>query len=136
MADAVDTLVIVPQEAELHVVRLLNRSDGTGETNVVKVDKSTLVNVNGLEPDKLVIEQILSSIQGFTSVQFNFDHTTDDEAVILIPGNDYRNYGALGPGRAIKDPGSTGGTGDLLLTVYGPVSGATYDITLVIRMLS
>jgi hypothetical protein len=34
----------------------------------------------------------------------------------------------------LSDPGSAGGTGDILLTAAGATTGATYDITLVLTL--
>jgi hypothetical protein len=124
MADAVDT--ITSNSGSKRVIRrFYNVSDGTGESNVIKIDKSLFTNSNGVEPTKLIIEWVQWSIQGFTSVKINFDHTTDDEAIVLAPGNGYRDY-TFGGG--LTDPASAGQTGDLLFTTAGAVSGASYDI--------
>jgi hypothetical protein len=130
MADAVDTIVL-RQGRNKHIVRLLNISDGTGEAAVVKVDISTLTGPDGTPPTKTVIEEIEWSIQGFTSVRLLWDHTTDDEIAALAAGNGYKNYKNSG---GLVDPASAGDTGDILLTTAGAVSGATYDITLVVRL--
>lgn len=128
MADTVDTIVMF-NTPKYYVVRLTNRSDATGETNVVKVDKSTLTGLLGREPDRLVIEEIQWNIQGFSSVQLNFDAATDDEGAILT-GVGYRDYSAFG---GLKDPKSATNVGDILLTTYGAAANATYDIMLVVR---
>jgi len=130
MADTVDSIVL-RNGRNRYAVRLTNVSDGTGESAVVKIDKSTLTGPDGTEPSVLVIEEVEWSIQGFTSVRLLFDHTTDDEAVVLGTGSGYKNYKNIG---GLKDPNSTGGTGDLLLTTAGAVTGATYDITVIVRL--
>ena len=129
MADTVDTIT-VETHLKRHVVRLTNVSDGTGESAVIKVDKSTLVASNGLEPRDLIIDEIEWAIQGFSSVRLFWDHTTDDEAVILS-GNGYSNYWSSG---GLKDPRSAGGAGDIVLTTAGAASGATYNILLNCRL--
>lgn len=126
MADVVDTIVLLNGKRR-YIARFTNVSDGTGETAVIKVDKSTLTNSNGTEPTTLNVESIQWSIQGFTSVRLLWDHTTDDEIDVLASGNGYRDYSQAG---ALKDPASAGQTGDILLTTAGAISGATYDITL------
>lgn len=126
MADTVDTNVVF-SGTRRYIVRLTNISDGTGESGVVKVDKSTLVNSNGVEPQALNVESIQSNIQGFSSVRLFWDHTTDDEIDVLPAGSMFRDYSQ---GGVLKDPRSTGGTGDIILTTAGAISGATYDITL------
>ena len=132
MADTVDTLVLMNQ-APNYVARFTNISDGSGESAVVKVDKSTLTGLLGREPGKLCIKEVQWSIQGFTSVRIYWDHTTDDEACVLGAGAGYFNY-TLGGNSGLVDPGSTGGTGDVIFTTAGAISGATYDITLVLLM--
>lgn len=128
MADAVTTIVELNGKKR-YIARFTGISDGTGESAVVKVDKSTLTNSLGVEPSKLAIEEINWSIQGFASVRLLWDHTTDDLAEVLAQGNGHRKYWPTGPG--IVDPGSSGGTGDLLLT-SSATTGGTYDIRVVL----
>lgn len=130
MVDTVDSLVVFAGTRR-RVVRLTNISDGTGESDVVKVDVSTLVGPDGTAPTYTVIEEIQWSINGFTSVRLEWDATTDDEIAVLGTGNGYFNFKNAG---GLVDPKSTGTTGDIMLTTAGAVSGATYDITLVLRL--
>lgn len=131
MADTVDSLVVFSGKNR-YVVRLTNVSDGTGESAVIKVDKSTLIGPDLVnEPGKLVLEEVQWSIQGFSSVRLLWDHTTDDEMCVLGAGNGYFNFKNAG---GLVDPASAGQTGDILLTTAGAVAGATYDITLVVRL--
>jgi hypothetical protein len=139
MADAVTTNVIF-QNAYHYIVHLTNISDGTGESNVIKVDKSALtVAQDGAEAAAVDIEQCRWAIQGMNSVRLSWDHNTDDMALVLS-GSGYDDFRGLDKGAigitqtsGLKDPRSTGGTGDLLLTTNGQASGSTYDITLWIR---
>lgn len=128
MADVVDTIVVSDNPNRI-VVRFTNRSDGTGETDVVKVDKSTLIGLLGREPQKLNLEWAKWSIQGFDSVQAEWDHNVDDEMIIMAAGNYERHYTNPGP---LVDPGSAGGTGDVLFTTFPSpaAAGDTYDITM------
>lgn len=130
MADAVDTIVL-EDTPRRRIVRLTNVCDGTGESAVVKVDKSALVDFRGAEPRDLIIDEIEWAIQGFTSVRLLWDHTTDDEIAVLPTGSGYRNYWSAG---GLRDPRSAGGAGDVLLTTAGNTSGSTYDITLNCRL--
>ena len=139
MTDAVTTRVVVQTASEL-VVHLTNISDGTGETNVVKVDKSAYVAADGAEPAALDIEVARWAMQGFTYVKLSWDAATDDTAVVLS-GSGYEDFRSSDldyvPGNAaLKDPRSATHVGDLLLTTVGAVSGASYDITLVLRKAS
>lgn len=122
MADAVVATIVEQGPQEL-VLRLNCISDGTGEASVVKIDRSTLKNLAGVEPASLAIRKVRWCMQGFTSVQLKFDHTTDDVAYVLS-GN------GVDEPNAMPDPASAGGTGDLLLTSIGAGATATYDITL------
>lgn len=128
MADTVDSLVVHAGRRR-RTVRFTNRSDGTGESAVVKVDKSALTGLDGTEPSKLVVEKIQYSIEGM-SVRLDWDHDTDDEVVTLVGQGclDWTNVGGL------VDPGSAGGTGDILFTTNGHTAGDSYDITLHLRL--
>ena len=132
MADTVSTQVLTAGP-RYYIARFTNISDGTGETLVTKVDISTLLTDKGIAPTKTSVEEIQWSIQGFTAVSLYWDHTTDDVIDVLAAGNGYREYGDLG---YLKDPGSAGGTGDILLSTLGASSGATYDITLVLMLVA
>lgn len=127
MADTVDTVTLFRGTTRC-AVRLTNISDGTGESAVVKVDKSALAVLLGItEPAKIIIEYMDWAIQGFASVRLHFDHTTDDEIAVLC-GNGARDFT---PFDGLVDPGSAGGTGDIILTTNGGGSGSTYDIFIV-----
>lgn len=135
MADAVTVKTIRDGRQQI-VVHLTNISDGTGESAVVKVDKSALLAEDGAEPASLDIEQVEWNIQGFTSVRLLWDHTTDEVALVLsgsgykdFRGKDDSIYGQFGNMRLADGRGS-GATGDILLTTAGTTSGNTYDITL------
>lgn len=134
MADAVTTNVISDSDTH-YIVHLTNVSDATGESAVVKVDKSGLLATDGAEPNSLDIETVRWNIQGFTSVRILWDHTTDDLGLVLSGSgyDDFRGDGAARAFKGLADPRSSGGTGDILLTTAGAVSGASYDITLRLR---
>ena len=133
MADAVTSRIY---ESDTHLlVHLTNISDGTGESAVKKVDKSTYTTTDGAEPDSLDVETVRWAVQGFTSVRLLWDHTTDDTGLVLS-GNGYDDFRGDEYARFFKglqDPRTAGDTGDILLTTANNVSGATYDITLRIR---
>lgn len=129
MADTVDTLVLRNSKTA-YCLRLTNISDGTGETLVNKLDISTLTGPDGTPPTSVTLLEAAWSIQGFTSVRLFWDHTTDDEMIVMT-GNGYRNYTAVG---GAHDPRSAGGTGDVLLTTANTTAGNTYDIVLLFRL--
>jgi len=129
MADTVDTIVVF-NGTRKKTLRLTNVSDATGESAVVKADISTYTGPDGTAPTKVVIEEIEWAIQGFTSVRLFWDHTTDDEIAVLtgVGSVSWKDFGGL------VDPASSGGTGDIILTTAGAVSGATYDISITFRL--
>lgn len=126
MADTVTTQVVQNSKAE-YVVHLTGISDATGETNVVKIDKSTLTDVLGVEPPRIIINSARWCIQGFSYIKLTWDHATDATALVLN-GNGYDNFADVG---GLRDTLLNDSTGDLLLTSVGAASGSTYDITLV-----
>lgn len=132
MADATTSTVIFNDGRNLCLL-LTNVSDGTGESNVVKVDLSALTRHGGDVPDHLVIDTARWSISGFQWVKLAFDHTADDVALVLGGGQGKVCLADVG---GLHDPKSAGGTGDLLLTT-GPVGSGihgTYTIKLHLRM--
>ena len=112
------------------ILHLTNISDGTGESAVIKADISALTFNFGQVPTYSCVDLIDYNIQGMSSVRLYWDHTTDDEIAILPVGQGTIDWNALG---GKTDPKTAGGTGDILLTTNGQVSGGTYDITIYFR---
>jgi hypothetical protein len=144
MADAVTSNVIY-EDAKQYVVHLTSLSDGTGETNVVKVDKSAIgVATDGIEALALDIERVDYTVTGFTSVKITWDHAADSPGLLLTGANtlDYTGLGSrYGASHILRDSIRTGGlkdpktadsTGDVLLT-SSATSGGAYAITLWLR---
>lgn len=130
MADTVDVRPLFIGTRRV-AYRFTNVCDGTGESAVKKIDISTLVGPNGINaPTRTTIEQLEWSIQGFTSVRLSWDHTTDDEIAVLA-GAGFKDFREVG---GMVDPASAGDTGDIMLTTAGNTAGATYDITIVLRL--
>jgi len=125
MADAVKTHTIL-NTGDTLIALYTNVSDGTGESAVVKVDHSTLTDLTGAVPGKLRIMGLEWSIHGFPYVKIAFDATTDDTALVLS-GNGEMCFSKLG---GIKDPGSTGSTGDIVFTAPAGATTGSYTILL------
>lgn len=132
MTDAV-TSQVVYRHNNRYVLHLTSVSDGTGESAVIKADRSGLT-ILGQSPAVAVGHMAIARVHGFvnglTYVQLLWEHTTDDVAVTLGPGNfdlDFRDY------NGVHDPQSSGGTGDLVLTTVGSDNGDVYDITIDLR---
>lgn len=138
MADAVATR-LVENTATHYVVLFTCISDGTGETTVTKVDKSTLVSALGIEPVSLDIEKIVFACNGM-EVKIYWDHTTDDLAIALSGNGVFDFAGNVDGGitelsrlSGVKDPRSAGGTGDILFTTQDATSGDTYNVLMYLR---
>lgn len=131
MADTVTSQVLLSGPRR-HVVVLTGVSDGTGETAVVKVDRSALKTLDGVEPARLAIERAQWMMQGIDYIRLAWDHASDDTALVLS-GDGKLCFEGVG---ALKDPGSAGGTGDLLLTSVGAVAGGSYTLVLVLVLES
>lgn len=129
MADTVTSNVVF-QGRRKYAIELTCISDGTGETDVVKIDISALLLSNGLAPTYTAIDEIAWDVQGFTSIKLAWDHTTDD-TIMVMSGRGSVSYAHLG---YLFDPRSAGGTGDILLTSNGAAANATYTITIVIQL--
>lgn len=131
MADTVNSNVIVSNSQRYHI-QITNESDGTGESAVVKIDKSTLTTRDGVEPKALDLLWIDFQVNGFNYIVLEWDHTTNDEISVLA-GNGHRDYKISG---GIRDPISAGATGDVVLTTDGPINGASYDIEMMFKLRS
>jgi hypothetical protein len=126
MADTVDTITQISGSKRV-VRRFTNISDGTGESAVVKFDRSTFTKADGTEPTRLNIEWVEWSIQGIKSVRVHWDNTADDEALVLSGPYGFRDFRA---GLLCAPLSAT--TGDILFTT-APIPGAagdTYDIVM------
>jgi hypothetical protein len=130
MVDTVDTKVIRNAGGHYTVV-LQNRSDGTGESGVVKVDVSTLLNAAGAAATYTSIERIDFSVWGFNYVLLAWDANTDDEIATLGPGAGHFDWTYEG---GATDPKSTGTVGDIKLTTSGGAAGSGYDITMRLKL--
>ncbi len=131
MAATVNTDVVSASQ-RAYAIHIQNKADGTGEeSGVNKLNISDLVGPNGAAPTAVTLVAVEYDIQGFSSVQLFWDHNTDDEMVTLGKGQNLKDWSALG---GLKDPRTTGGTGDVLLTTVGDSATSTYDITLVFRL--
>ena len=126
MADTVTVKTIFNSPRKL-VVLLTNLSDGTGESNVVKVDKSTFTGLNGSEPSKLVVEKIVYDVSSMR-VLLTWDQTSD-ETIAVLQGHGCLNWKKSGGNIGVN----TGGTGDILLTTANQAVGDGYNITLHLR---
>lgn len=130
MADAVATQTILDGE-KMVVQKFTNVSDGTGESEVVKVDVSALTaNARGQACTGVVIEKIWWQCIGM-KVQILWNASSNVFCIELgenQSGNhDYTSFGGL-----INNAGS-GKDGDVLFTTVGHTSADTYTIIMSMR---
>lgn len=116
------------------IVRLAGVSDGTGETDVVKIDLSDLKTLNGNVPGRTAIEWIDYNVLSMTVV-LEWDRAPHAE-ICRIDGNTTNAIGRLDWERfgGKVDPGGDDRTGDILLTSTNAANGDSYEITLSLRL--
>jgi len=111
-------------------VQLTCLSDGTGETNVKKVDISEFRTTEGIAPIGTIIDRIEYDVSGF-NVLLEWDRAPAAEITRLI-GAPSGISGVIG--YSLVDPSDgTDGTGDILITTTGATSGDGYRILLHMR---
>ena len=120
MVDTVTSQTLVDGSKKT-VIKFTNKSDGTGESAVVKVDSSSLFN----SPANLKIKKLWYMTQGM-AVDVLFDATADVLALTL-PANssDSLDFSCFG---GIQNNAGAGVTGDILFTTVGASLGDSYSI--------
>jgi len=129
MTDTTNTNVIV-NGGRNYVVQFTMESDGSDSesTPVKKIDISTLTGTKGAAPATIMVDEIAYSVQGYNFVTVEFDADVSDEIAVLS-GDGVKVF----PG-GLKDPQSTGYSGDIFIGTNGGASGSSYDITLACRL--
>ena len=113
------------------VVNFWGLSDGSGETDVIKVRLTDLMKHDGSTPTRTAIENIKYNIRGMT-VRLEWDRAANAPIALLGPETDEFNYRAEG---GIVDPGEDGDrTGNIIMTSLYADQGDSYDITLTVRL--
>lgn len=109
-----------------YVATFTNTSDGTGESDVAKINISGLAGA----PIKVKINKIWYDISGM-AVEMSFDHDAND-TVLVLGDQGFLDFTSFG---GIQDPASTGGTGDVLFTTIGETANDTYTIIVELGLL-
>ena len=130
MADTVTTQTIADTSGVKFVAKLTNFSDGTGETNVKKVDASELTFMT--EDGNRKISKVWYSINTANSksaVELIWDGTTNATAILLNGQShfDFRPSGDEIPNNATAPPG------DVLLSTKNFADGDNYTIIIEFR---
>jgi len=131
MADAVTTQILF-QGAKVLVMKFTNISDGTGETNVVKVNISTLLPYQGNPCVDVQIDKIYAMTHGL-EIKLNWAATTP-QLIMTIPQNvmSTQVYDEFG---GINNNAGAGKTGNITFTTSNASAGDMYTIILVMRKL-
>lgn len=116
------------------IVQLSCLSDGTGETDVVKIQMSDLKTHAGNVPGRTAVEWIEYQIFGLTCL-LEWDRAPHAEIIRLnahaVESNgrfDYTQYAGN------LDPGGDDRTGDILMTTTNTDSGDSYEINICLRL--
>ena len=130
MADTVSTQVLADTSGVKYVAKLTNFSDGTGETNVVKVDASGTTFMT--EDGNRKIAKIWYSVNTSNSksaVELIWYGTTNATA-LLLSGQGYFDFRTAGD-EIVNNAGTP--TGDVLLSTKNFASGDNYSLVIEFR---
>lgn len=131
MADTVATQILFQGDKQV-IMKFTNASDGTGETNVVKVNVATLSSYQGNPCVAVQIDKIYGLTHGM-EVRLLWEATAN-VTILTFPQNaaqtfDFNEFGGL------DNNAGTGKTGNILFSTLDASSGDTYTIILVMRKL-
>lgn len=105
-------------------VLITGTSDGSNDTGASIIDKSAFKGLDGAEPSQIKILRLTSSMQGYSSLRFYFDSTSDRTIARLAPGSCYLTWARF----AGLAPLDLGGTGDALMDTTGATNGGTLTL--------
>lgn len=131
MADAV-TSQILKDHARAFAIKLTNVSDGTGETNVIKVDASTLVASSGTNEERLTITKLFWSVASGTSATMSprvtllWAGASANTIAATLTGSGFWDLTTSGQAPIINN--ATSPTGDILLSTTGFTANAAYTV--------
>jgi hypothetical protein len=132
MADAVTSQTLFDGN-RLAVMKFTNVSDGTGETNVVKVDVAALQTFQGKACSTVDIFKIYAMTHGM-EVSIRWAATTPVVATI-VPQNVMQTWDMTEFGGIQNNAGATGKTGNITFTTVDQSAGDTYSIILVMKKI-
>jgi len=127
MAADVVTLQTLLNGKRRRTVLYTNVSDGTGGATIV-VDRSAVTNIMGGEPAALRLVKVSFCVQGFPYVKLSYDHDAD-QTIAVLSGAGKLCFDDQG----VRDLGTAGGTGDLLLTA--PTGAAVSSCTVLMELV-
>lgn len=113
-------------------VNLTCLSDGTGETDIRKIDISELRNSKGEVANRTKLIHADYNVSGL-NVLLEWDRAPHKEMARLLGASGAVSGNIKEP--RYDDSDGTDGTGDILLTTTGATAGDGYDITLELELL-
>jgi hypothetical protein len=131
MVDTVATQILFQGDKQV-VMKFTNASDGTGETNVKKVDVATLAPFRGQPCTSVLIERIYASAHGM-EVRLLWEASAN-VTILSVPQQamqtmSFDDFGGL------TNNASTGKTGNILFSTLDASAGDFYTVILVMRKL-
>jgi len=131
MADAVATQILFQGDKQV-IMKFTNASDGTGETNVTKVDVSTLTPYQQKPCVAVQIDKVYAMTHGM-ELRMLWGASTN-VTIMSIPQQvaqtfDFNEFGGL------DNNAGAGKTGNILFTTLDASAGDFYTIILVMRKL-
>ena len=128
MADTVASQTIFDGE-RVAVMKFTCISDGTGETNVVKVDPASLLPSGGSGKACDAVSILKADVmENGMQLQLNWDATTP-VPIFMAPSNSQFKHDWSSFGGMINNSGA-GKTGKITLTTVGAAAGSRYTIVL------
>lgn len=127
MADAVASQTLLDGE-RVAIMKFTNSSDGTGETNVVKVNPSSLApSAAGGACDAVTITKVTGLTHGM-EVQMKWKASTPVIIETIPQNNSYtQDYSAIG---GLVNNAGTGKDGAITFTTLDASAGDTYTVVL------
>ena len=127
MADAVASQTLLDGE-RIAIMKFTNTSDGTGETNVVKVNPASLAaSAAGGACDAVTITKVTALTHGM-EVQLKWKATTPVIIATIPQNNAYtQDYSAIG---GLVNNAGTGKDGAITFTTLDASAGDTYTVVL------
>lgn len=131
MADVVTTQVL-KDHARGYAVKFTNFSDGVGESNVVKIDASSLTAANGDGSERLTITKLFWSIGSGTSatmsprITLKWFGAAANTTIVTLTGSGFWDLTNAGQAPLINN--ATNPNGDILLSTEGFTANAAYTL--------
>ena len=133
MADTVTSQTLKDSSTQW-AVKFTNASDGTGETNVVKVSANSLITTNGGGTQRLTINKIFWSVASGTSstmsprITLKWYGASSNTDIVTLTGSGYWDLTTSGQCPLVNNAANT--NGDILLSTTGFTANAAYTLIL------